>query len=74
MGCDPHGPPFATSPEEIRYVICEMYKAAGGDCCDLFPPTGDNDDVENANTLTDRYRAHRDGGGFSNPQDVASRS
>lgn len=72
MGCEPHGPPFADYMEEFRHILCVAYMAAEGDCCDLFPPSGDNDDVENANALTVRYRAHRDGGGFSDPQDAAT--
>ncbi len=72
MGCDPPGPPFPDVWAKLRWELCELYKGSGGDCCDLFPPTGDNDPITNANLLTTRYRAHRDAGGFSDPEDAAA--
>lgn len=70
MGCDPPGPPFDTWKQELDYILCEAYKAAGGDCCDLVPPDNDGD-IGTMTTVDDGYDAHLASGGFSTPAEKA---
>jgi len=71
MGCDPPGPPHATWEDEWRWILCELYKAVDGDCCDLFPPENDGD-VGSVESLDSRFDAFMSGGGFSTPAEEAA--
>ncbi len=71
MGCDPPGPPHATWEDEWRWILCELYKAVDGDCCDLFPPDNDGD-VGSVTTLDQQYDSFMAGGGFGTPAEAAA--